>query len=107
MDAMLGRRFGVTHFMDQNVNSYQNSSDTQGNICFSKEAAALVTRMVAPPIEGAGAISEMITEAGMGLRTTISYSGAGMAHDVTIDLLYGADMLRSSLAITVVTNLTS
>lgn len=67
------------------------------NLCFQKNAIALVSRRMAEPKKGAGALSGSASYNGLGVRVTISYQGMKQGHLVTVDGLFGVALLDSDL----------
>jgi hypothetical protein len=67
------------------------------NWAFHKNAVALVTRPLAAPAEGTGALSFVAEYNGLAIRVTITYNGSSQGHLVTCDLLCGIKVLNTSL----------
>lgn len=67
------------------------------NLCFQRNAIALVSRRMAEPKKGAGALSGSAAYNGLGVRVTISYVGMKQGHLVTVDGLFGVALLDSDL----------
>ena len=72
-----------------------------GEYCFGfhKNAIALVTRPLAMPRAGAGALSYVASYNGLSIRVTISYDSTYQGHRVTVDLLAGVKTLDTSLGV--------
>jgi len=70
-----------------------------GEYCFGfhKNAIALVTRPLAMPRAGAGALSYVASYNGLSVRVTISYDSTYQGHRVTVDLLAGVKTLDTNL----------
>jgi hypothetical protein len=68
---------------------------TTHNLAFTRDAFTFVSRKLAPPLPGTGAIAEYIEYAGYTFRVLISYDPQGMAQQVSIDCLYGCAVLRN------------
>jgi len=66
---------------------------------FHRDAIALVTRPLALPIPGAGAVAAVLNYNGLSMRVCITYSGVNQGHLVTIDMLCGVKTLDTSLGI--------
>jgi hypothetical protein len=64
---------------------------------FMKNALALVSRPLAPPAPGTGALSYTANYNNIAIRVTITYEGLLQAHLVTVDLLCGVKTLDTSL----------
>jgi len=67
------------------------------NFAFNREALAMVMRPLAPPRQGAGALSAVASYNGLAMRVTISYEGRGQGHLVTVDVLFGTKVLDTNL----------
>ncbi|MDB4726352.1 hypothetical protein OAF54_02855 [bacterium] len=67
------------------------------NFGFHKNALALVTRPLAAPQAGAGAMSFVASYNGLSMRVTITYDGRKQGHLVTCDLLCGVKVLDQRL----------
>lgn len=96
-EASLGRKFGFNIFMDQNVVSVAGTPTTTYNLAFHKNAFALVTRPLQTPIVP-GVYSTVRSDYGIGLRCTISWNASKLAHQCTVDVLYGVKTLDANLA---------
>jgi hypothetical protein len=64
---------------------------------FHRNALTMVSRPLAAPMPGAGAVSAVASANGVGVRVTISYSGVDQGHLVTVDLLFGVKTLDTAL----------
>ncbi len=69
---------------------------------FHRDAIALVTRPLAVPMTGAGALSAVINAGGLSMRVTLTYDGAKQGHLVTVDMLCGVKTLDTSLGVPLV-----
>lgn len=67
------------------------------NFAFHRQAMALVTRPLAAPAAGAGAMSFVASYNGLSMRVTITYDGRKQGHLVTCDLLCGVKVLDQRL----------
>ena len=67
------------------------------NFAFHKNAIALVTRPLAPPKAGTGALSAVVNFNGLSMRAVITYDGNQQGHLVTLDMLCGVKVLDSAL----------
>ncbi len=68
---------------------------------FHRNALAFVTRPLATPRAGTGALSSVASYNGLGLRVTITYDGKAQGHRVTLDMLAGVKPLDVSLGVPV------
>ena len=71
--------------------------DGDYNFSFHRNALALVTRPLAMPRAGTGALSDVQSANGVGVRVVITYDGEAQGHRVTIDLLAGVKVLDEVL----------
>lgn len=67
------------------------------NFAFHRNALALVSRPLATPAQGTGALSYVANYNGLAVRVTITYDGKAQGHRVTIDLLCGVKTLDANL----------
>ena len=72
-----------------------------GEYCFGfhKNAIALVTRPLATPRAGTGALSYVANYNGLSIRVTITYNGLSQGHLVTVDMLAGVKTLDTNLGV--------
>lgn len=71
----------------------------QYNFGFIREAIALVTRPLAAPASGAGALSYVAKFNNLALRVTITYQGTSQGHLCTIDMLCGIKTLNTDMGV--------
>jgi len=67
------------------------------NFAFHPNALTLVTRPMAMPRQGTGALSAVVEFMGLSIRVTITYDGNKQGHLVTLDILAGVKVLDSAL----------
>lgn len=67
------------------------------NFAFHRNAIALVSRPLALPRRGAGALSAVANYRDIAIRTTITYNGTKQGHLVTVDMLCGVAVLDTNL----------
>jgi hypothetical protein len=67
------------------------------NFAFHKNSLALVTRPLAAPQSGTGALSFVASFNGLSMRVTITYDGKAQGHRVTADMLAGVKVLDRRL----------
>jgi len=63
------------------------------NFAFHRNAVAFVSRPLAMPRAGTGALAATVSYDGIGLRVCITYDGTRQGHLVTVDLLCGVKVL--------------
>lgn len=71
----------------------------QYGFAFHRNAISLVTRPLAQPRAGAGALSAVANANGIGVRVVMTYDGDKQGHLVTIDLLAGVEVLDLNLGV--------
>ena len=64
---------------------------------FHRNALAFISRPLAAPRTGTGALSAVANFGGVGVRIVITYDGVRQGHLVTVDLLCGTKVLDTSL----------
>ena len=89
---------GLTVFRSQYV---QKVSTTTYNMCFHRDALALVTRTLPLPMPGTGAIGAYATMGDFGMRIIMSYTPAQLQQQFTVDCLYGLGVLRNNFGLQV------
>lgn len=67
------------------------------NLAFHRNAISLVTRPLAMPKAGTGALSSVVNYNGFSMRATITYQGLSQGHLVTLDMLMGVAILDNHL----------
>jgi len=67
------------------------------NLALHRNALALVTRPLAAPAAGTGALSFVASFNGLSMRVTITYDGTNQGHLVTCDMLLGVKVLDRRL----------
>ena len=73
--------------------------DGNYNFAFHRNALTLVTRPLAAPAAGAGALSFVASYKGLSVRITISYDSKCQGHRVTADILAGVKVLDRRLGL--------
>jgi len=66
-------------------------------MAFNREAISLVTRPLALPPTGVGAMSSVVNYNGLSIRVVMTYTGTGQALLVTVDVLGGIEVLDANL----------
>lgn len=92
-DSMVGRFMGFDLFMDQMI---ATSGGEAKNMAFHRDAMVLATRPLPPAPAGSGVVQRVISEDGVGIRVTMSYSPNYLGVQLTLDMLYGVAELRDS-----------
>ncbi len=71
------------------------------NVGFSRDALGLVIRRLPQPIPGTGAVAEYAELGNFGMRVIMSYQPNTLAQQFTVDVLYGAAVIRNGFGIQV------
>lgn len=71
------------------------------NLAFHKNAIGLVIRRLPMPLPGTGAIAEYGELGNFGFRIVMSYHPDTLAQQITVDVLYGAGVLRNTHGVVV------
>ncbi len=71
------------------------------NLAFARDALGLVIRRLPQPLPGTGAIAEYGELGNLGMRVVMSYQPSTLAQQFTVDVLYGAAILRNSFGVQV------
>lgn len=66
---------------------------------FHKNAVGLITRPLAAPARGTGALSYVANYNGLAIRVTISYNATYQGHQVTVDILGGLALFDANLGV--------
>ncbi len=75
--------------------------DGEYGFAFHEMAIALVSRPLAQPQTGTGALSMVMNWRGLSIRVTITYLGLKQGHLVTLDMLCGVKVLDTRLGVLV------
>jgi len=101
VDGTVGKIKDFFVFRSQFVAKTGSSPVTTNNLAFSKDAAGLVIRRLPQPLPGTGAIAEYAELGSFGMRVVMSYQPNTLAQQFTVDVLYGAAVLRNSFGVQV------
>lgn len=74
---------------------------TTNNVAFSKNAIGLVVRRLPQPLPGTGAIAEYAELGNFGMRVIMSYQPNTLSQQFTVDILYGAAVIRNGFGVQV------
>lgn len=97
-EATIGRKYGFTHFMSQNV---PTAGGECKNFAFHRNAIMMATRSLPLPPNGSGAISTVMSEDGIGLRVMYAYDIRYKGMIVSIDCLYGVAEMRDPFGVVI------
>lgn len=101
VDGSVGKMKDFFIFRSQFVGKTGSGPVTTHNIAFAKDAIGLVVRRMPQPLPGTGAIAEYAEMGNFGLRVTMSYQPNTLAQQFTVDVLYGAAVLRNNFGVQV------
>lgn len=97
-DAVIGRKFGFTHFMNQNV---PTAGGECKNLAFHRDAIMLATRPLPAPPPQTGAQAVVMNEDGFGIRVLYGYNMSYLGLQVTLDVLYGVAEMRDAFGVVI------
>lgn len=103
-EAIMGRKYGFSHFMDQQV---PEATGEAKNLAFHRDAIVMATRPLPPPPENTGARAAVMQEDGFAVRVIYAYNPSYLGVQVTIDMLYGVAELRDNHAVVIRSTLVS
>ena len=101
VEGNVGRIKDFYVFRSQFVAKSGNAPQVSHNLAFAKDAIGLAIRRLSQPIPGTGAIAEYAEMGGFGVRVLMSYQPNTLAQQFTVDILYGAGILRNTHGIQV------
>ena len=101
VDGAVGKMKDFYIFRSQFVAKTGSSPVTVHNLAFARNAIGLVVRRLPQPLPGTGAIAEYAELGSFGMRVTMSYQPNTLAQQFTVDVLYGAGVLRNNHAVQV------
>ncbi|MGH9660804.1 MAG: P22 phage major capsid protein family protein [Bryobacteraceae bacterium] len=96
VDGQVGKIKDFFVFRSQFVAKTGSGPVTTNNIAFAKNAIGLVIRRLPQPLPGTGAIAEYAELGNFGMRVIMSYQPNTLAQQFTVDVLYGAAVIRNS-----------
>jgi hypothetical protein len=97
----VGRIKDFTVFRSQFIPKTGSSPVTTHNVAFARDAIGLVIRRLPQPLPGTGAIAEYAELGNFGMRVVMSYQPNTLAQQFTVDVLYGAAVIRPSFGVQV------
>jgi hypothetical protein len=101
VDGTVGKLKDFYVFRSQFIAKTGSSPVTTNNLAFSKTAIGLVIRRLPKPLPGTGAIAEYAEIGNFGMRVVMSYQPNTLAQQFTVDVLYGAAVLRNGFGVQV------
>jgi coat protein Gp5 len=103
VDGAVGKMKDFYIFRSQFVMKTGTSPIATHNLAFARDSIGLVVRRLPQPLPGTGAIAEYAELGNFGMRVTMSYQPNTLAQQFTVDVLYGAGVLRNSFGVQVTT----
>jgi hypothetical protein len=101
IDGTFGKLKDFFVFRSQYVPKTGSSPLATHNLAFARNALGLVIRRLPQPLPGTGAIAEYADYGNFGMRVTMSYQPNTLAQQFTVDVLYGAAVLRNNFGVQV------
>ena len=101
VDGTVGKIKDFFVFRSQFVSKTGSGPVTTHNLAFAKNAIGLVIRRLPQPLPGTGAIAEYAELGNFGVRVVMSYEPNTLAQQFTVDVLYGAAVIRNGFGIQV------
>jgi hypothetical protein len=101
VDGSIGKVKDFFVFRSQFVPKTGTTPVNTHNLAFTKNALGLVIRRLPQPLPGTGAIAEYAELGNFGMRVVMSYQPNTLAQQFTVDVLYGAGVLRNSFGVQV------
>jgi hypothetical protein len=101
VDGSVGKLKDFYVFRSQFVARTGSSPVTTQNLAFAKSGIGLVIRRLPQPLPGTGAIAEYAELGNFGVRVVMSYQPNTLAQQFTVDVLYGAAVLRNGFGVQV------
>src|ERR1700676_770828 len=101
IDGTVGKIKDFFVFRSQFVPKTGSAPVTTHNLAFVQNGIGLVIRRLPQPLPGTGAIAEYAELGSFGMRVTMSYQPNTLAQQFTVDVLYGAAVLRNNFGVQV------
>jgi hypothetical protein len=101
IDGAVGKIKDFFVFRSQLVPRTGSGPVNTHNLAFARDAIGLVVRRLPQPLPGTGAIAEYAEMGNFGIRVVMSYQPNTLAQQFTVDVLYGASVLRNSFGVQV------
>ncbi len=99
VDGAVGKLKDFFVFRSQFVAKTGSGPATTHNVAFARDAMGLVVRRLPQPLPGTGAIAEYAEMGNFGIRVVMSYQPSTLAQQFTVDVLYGAAVLRNTFGV--------
>jgi len=101
VDGTVGKIKDFYVFRSQFVQKTGSAPATTHNLAFARSALGLVVRRLPQPLPGTGALADYAEVGNFGMRVVMSYQPNTLAQQFTVDVLYGAGVLRNNFGVQV------
>jgi hypothetical protein len=101
IDGSVGKIKDFYVFRSQFITKTGSAPVTTNNVAFGKNAIGLVVRRLPQPLPGTGAIAEYAELGNFGVRIVMSYQPNTLSQQFTVDVLYGAAVIRNNFGVQV------
>ena len=101
VDGVVGKIKDFYVFRSQFIQKTGSGPATTHNVAFTKNAIGLVVRRLPQPLTGTGAVAHYAEWGNFGMRVIMSYQPNTLAQQFTVDVLYGASVIRNEFGVQV------
>jgi hypothetical protein len=101
VDGSVGKIKDFYVLRSQFVAKTTSGTVTTHNLAFTKNAIGLVIRRLPQPLAGTGAVAHYAEFGNFGMRVVMSYQPNTLAQQFTVDVLYGASVIRNEFGVQV------
>lgn len=101
VDGTVGKIKDFYVFRSQFVSRTTDEVTTTHNLAFTKNAIGLVVRRMPQPMLGTGAVAHYADFGNFGMRVLMSYQPNTLSQQFTVDVLYGAAVIRNEFGVQV------
>lgn len=101
VDGVVGKIKDFYVFRSQFIQKTGSGPATTHNLAFTKNAMGLVVRRLPQPLTGTGAVAHYAEWGNFGMRVIMSYQPNTLAQQFTVDVLYGAAVIRNEFGVQV------
>lgn len=101
VDGTVGKIKDFYVFRSQFVSRTTDEVTTTHNLAFTRNAIGLVVRRMPQPMLGTGAVAHYADFGNFGMRVLMSYQPNTLSQQFTVDVLYGAAVIRNEFGVQV------
>lgn len=101
VDGVVGKIKDFYVFRSQFIQKTGSAPATTHNLAFTKNGIGLVVRRLPQPLTGTGAVAHYAEWGNFGMRVIMSYQPNTLAQQFTVDVLYGAAVIRNEFGVQV------